>query len=202
MEQILEWITSTVNSLGYLGIMLLMFLENIFPPLPSEIVMPLAGFTATQGSLKIYWVILTGTVGTVLGTLPWYYMGWRLPERRLKRLVDQYGKWLAISIEDIENVQKWFRKHGNKVVLFGRFVPGIRTLISLPAGFNRMNFGLFLFYTTLGSAIWVGALAYSGYLLGNNYQVVASYVGSASKFVWIILAVALIVWIVRRQGKK
>jgi len=199
MEQILDWITSTVNSLGYVGIMLLMFLENIFPPLPSEIVMPLAGFTVTQGSLRISLVILAGTVGTVLGALPWYYIGWRLPERRLKRLVDRYGKWLAISLEDIEKVQRWFRRHGNKVVMFGRFIPGIRTLISLPAGFNRMKFGLFLFYTTLGSAIWAAVLAYSGYLLGNNYQVVGRYVGSASKFVWIIIAVALIIWIVRRQ---
>ncbi|MBD1937266.1 DedA family protein [Microcoleus sp. FACHB-68] len=195
----LDWITSTINSLGYLGIVLLMFLENIFPPMPSELIMPLAGFTATLGKLKLPYVILAGTVGSVLGALPWYYAGKYLGEDRLKKLADKYGKWLTLSSKDIEKSKQWFGKHGGIAVFFGRIVPAVRTLISLPAGLNNMHFGKFLLYTSAGSALWAALLTYAGYVLGQNYQLVEKFLGPVSKIVVVVLIVAFAIWVIRRR---
>ena len=144
-----EWITNTMNSLGYWGIGLLMFLENLFPPIPSELIMPLAGFTVAQGNMQFAPVVVAGVVGTVVGALPWYYAGKILGEQRLKSLADRYGKWLTISSKDITKATSWFDKHGGKAVFFCRLVPGVRTLISLPAGISRMPLLPFLLLSTL-----------------------------------------------------
>ena len=125
----LDWITSSINYLGYWGIVFLMFLENLFPPIPSELIMPLAGFTTTQGKLNIGFVIVAGTMGSLLGALIWYYIGKSFGEKRLKRWADRYGKWLTISGEDIEKSKKWFKKYGGIAVFFGRIIPGVRTFI-------------------------------------------------------------------------
>ena len=197
-----EWITSTMNSLGYLGIGLLMFLENLFPPIPSELIMPLAGFTISQGKMEFTPVILAGVVGTMLGALPWYYVGKLVGEENLKRLANKYGKWISVSSRDIEKVDNWFDKHGDKAVFFGRLVPGIRTLISLPAGISGMHLVPFLLYSTLGTFLWVGFLTYAGYLLGNKYDVIENYIGPVSKIVFVALIVAFIVWVVRKRKTK
>lgn len=196
----LEWITNTMNSLGYLGIGLLMFLENLFPPIPSELIMPLAGFTVAQGKMQFAPVVVAGVVGTVLGALPWYYAGKLLGEERLKSLANRYGKWLGISAKDIGKARSWFNKHGNKAVFFGRLVPGVRTLISIPAGMSSMPLVPFLLYSTLGTLLWVGLLTYSGYALGNNYYVVEEYIGPVSKIVLVALIVAFVVWVIRRKN--
>lgn len=195
----LEWITNTMDSLGYLGIGLLMFLENLFPPIPSELIMPLAGLTVAQGKLQFAPVVVAGVVGTMLGALPWYYMGKILSEQRLKRLADRYGKWLTISSKDITEAKRWFDKHGGKAVFFCRIVPGVRTLISLPAGISNMRLVPFLLYSTLGTLLWVGTLTYAGYVLGENYELVEQYLGPVSKIVLFALIVAFIVWFVRRK---
>ncbi|MBW4576107.1 MAG: DedA family protein [Aphanothece sp. CMT-3BRIN-NPC111] len=197
-----EWITSTMNSLGYLGIGLLMFLENLFPPIPSELIMPLAGFTISQGKMEFTPVILAGVVGTMLGALPWYYVGKLVGEENLKRLANKYGKWISVSSRDIEKVNNWFDKHGDKAVFFGRLVPGIRTLISLPAGISGMHLVPFLLYSTLGTFLWVSLLTYAGYLLGNKYDVIENYIGPVSKIVFVALIVAFIVWVVRKRKTK
>lgn len=197
-----EWITSTMNSLGYLGIGLLMFLENLFPPIPSELIMPLAGFTIAQGNMEFLPVILAGVLGTMLGALPWYYVGKLVGEENLKRLANKYGKWISVSSRDIEKADNWFDKHGEKAVFFGRLVPGIRTLISLPAGLSGMPLVPFLLYSTIGTLLWVGLLTYSGYLLGNNYHIVEEYIGPISKIVAVVLLVAFVVWILRKKKIK
>lgn len=198
----LEWITNFMNSWGYLGIVLLMFLENIFPPIPSELVMPLAGFTATQGKLNLLFAIASGTLGSILGALPWYYAGKYLGEEHLKRWADRYGKWLTVSKKDIEKATKWFDKHGGKAVVICHLVPGIRTLISVPAGIHRMNLVPFLIYTALGAGFWAAALAIAGYKLGQNYQFIEKYLGPTSKIVLVILVVAAIAWFMRRKQNK
>ncbi|HLO87498.1 MAG TPA: DedA family protein [Nostocaceae cyanobacterium] len=203
----LEWITNTINSLGYWGIALLMFVENLFPPIPSELIMPLAGFTASPhqpggAKLNIIGVFLAGVLGSVLGALVWYYPGKFLGERRLKKLADKYGKWLTISSKDIDKAKNWFNNKGSKAVLIGRLVPGIRTLISVPAGLSDMPIVPFLFYTTLGSAAWVGLLTYSGYLLGSQYNLVDEYLAPVSKVVLGGLVLIFIVWILRRKRKN
>ncbi|WP_413199762.1 DedA family protein [Nostoc piscinale] len=200
----LEWITNTINSLGYVGIALLMFVENLFPPIPSELIMPLAGFTAraTPDRLNILGVFFAGLVGSVAGALVWYYPGKFLGEQRLKRWADQYGKWLTISSKDITKAKHWFDSQGSKAVLIGRLVPGIRTLISVPAGISNMPLLPFLFYTTLGSAAWVGLLTYSGYILGSQYELVDKYLAPVSKIVLGTLVLAFVVWILKRRQKR
>jgi membrane protein DedA with SNARE-associated domain len=198
----LDWITSTINSLGYLGIALLMFLENIFPPVPSEVIMPLAGFTVTQGKLSLVYVIVAGIVGSVLGALPWYYAGKQLGEDRLKKFADQYGKWLTLSGKDIDKSKQWFDKHGGIAVSFCRLVPGVRTLISVPAGIDNMHLVPFLLYSTFGTALWVSMLTYAGFVLGQNYKLVEKFLAPASGVVIVALIVAFVIWITRRKNKQ
>lgn len=197
-----EWITNTMNSLGYWGIGLLMFLENLFPPIPSELIMPLAGFTVARGDMEFAPVIVAGVLGTVLGALPWYYAGKILGEQRLKKLADRYGRWLTISSKDITKAKSWFDKQGGKAVFICRLVPGVRTLISLPAGISRMPLVPFLLYSTLGTLLWVGLLTYAGYVLGDNYELVDEYLGPISKIVLASLIFAFIIFVVKRNMRR
>lgn len=189
-----EWITNTMNSLGYLGIGLLMFLENLFPPIPSELIMPLAGYTATFPNTQIQVIpaITAGVIGTILGAIPWYYAGLLLGQQRLQLLASRYGKWIGISGDDIEKSTNWFQKHGSKAVLFGRLVPGIRTLISIPAGISKMPVVPFFIYSTIGTIAWVTLLTYAGYFLGKNYKLVEDYIDVITKVVvfGVLLAIA------------
>lgn len=195
----LQWVTGVMNSMGYLGIVLLMFLENVFPPIPSELIMPLAGFTATQGKLSLVGVIVAGMIGSVLGALPLYFAGKLAGEERLKAWADRYGKWLTLSGDDIEKAKSWFEQHGGKAVLFGRLVPGVRSLISIPAGLSAMPLPLFLLYSALGTGIWAGILAWAGQLLGKNYRKVDQYSGPAAYVVLGLLLVGFAVWVARRK---
>jgi membrane protein DedA with SNARE-associated domain len=197
-----EWITNTMSSLGYLGIGLLMFAENIFPPIPSELIMPLAGFTVAKGEMNFVFAVLAGVLGTVLGALPWYYAGKIVSEERLRALADKYGKWMALSGKDIDKADRWFDRHGNQAVFFCRLVPGVRTLISLPAGISGMPLAPFLLYSTLGTTLWVGLLTYLGFVLGDNYDLVDEYLGPVSKIVLGLLVVAFIAWVVLKKQKS
>lgn len=190
-----EWITRTMESLGYLGIGLLMFLENLFPPIPSELIMPLAGFTVSQGRMNFQYAVLAGVLGTMLGALPWYYAGKLLGETYLRAWVDRYGKWLGLSAKEFDAANRWFYRHGGKAVLFCRLVPGVRTLISLPAGVSSMRLGPFLVYSTIGTTLWVTLLTYAGYLLGDHYDLVDEYLGPVSKIVLAGLVLAFGVWL-------
>lgn len=197
-----EWITSTMTSMGYVGIALLMFAENIFPPIPSELIMPLAGFTVAQGQMNFVLAVVAGVVGTMLGALPWYYAGKLLGEERLKSLADKYGKWITVSSRDIDKADNWFDRHGSKAVFFCRLVPGVRTLISLPAGLSEMHLVPFLIYSTIGSALWIVALTYAGYLLGDNYDRVDEYLGPVSKIVLVTLIIWFALWVGRRMMRR
>ena len=128
------WVTDTIYSLGYAGIVVLMVLENVFPPIPSEVIMPLAGFMVSQGKFSLIGIIAAGTAGSVLGALPFYYIGRWINEERLKALADRYGRWLTVSGNDIERSKAWFDKHGRTAIILGRLVPAVRSLISIPAG--------------------------------------------------------------------
>lgn len=198
----LEWIRQLMESLGYGGIVVLMFLENVFPPIPSEVIMPLAGFTSTQGRLNFIGVVLAGVLGSVLGALPLYYLGRFVGEERLKQWADSYGKWLTVSSKEIERSDQWFERHGSKAVFFCRLVPGIRSLISIPAGLSGMRLIPFLLYTALGAGIWTTVLAYLGRLLGQNYELVDRYLGPVTYVVVGGLLIALIVWVIRRRKSQ
>lgn len=199
----LDWISDLLNSWGYLGIVLLMCLENVFPPIPSELIMPASGFAAARGELNILGVILAGTLGSVLGTTPLYILGRLVSEDRLAGWADRYGKWLTLSGKDIRAADDWFDAHGHKAVLFGRLVPGIRSLLSIPAGLSEMPFWKYLLYTSIGTAIWASALAVAGYALGENYEQIEHLIGPigyvvlAGLVIWALLAIARR----RRQGQ-
>lgn len=189
-----EWITNLVEQLGYLGIALLMFLENLFPPLPAEVIMPMAGFTAARGELHIIGVLLSGTAGTLAGALFWYGIARKLGEERLKRWADRHGRFITMSGDDIAKINHWFDRRAGWAVPLGHLVPGIRTLISIPAGIFRMGVPRFIFLTLLGAGAWTSALGLAGYALGSRYEDVERYVGPASTA--IIAAIAL--WYIYR----
>lgn len=197
-----ETIINIITSLGYRGIGLLMFAENLFPPIPSELIMPLAGFTVAQGKMNFALAVLAGVMGTIFGALPWYYVGRIVGEQRIKRLADKYGKWITVSSKDIDKAKGWFERYGNNAVLFGRIVPGVRTLISLPAGINEMPLMPFLIYSTIGTTLWVLFLTGAGYLLGNNYKLVDVYLAPVSKGVLVLILVAFAVWIFRKKQQS
>ena len=152
-----------------------MFLENIIPPIPSEIIMPLGGFFVYQQKLNFFILVFWGLLGTILGSLPWYYLGRLVNEKRLSNLLDKKGKYLGISSNNLSKSKSWFDKYGVSLVFWGRLVPGIRTLISVPAGIELMPLKKFLIWTTLGSLIWVALLTYAGYLFGENYPIIETY---------------------------
>jgi membrane protein DedA with SNARE-associated domain len=205
-EWIATWVEQTMVALGYVGIAFLMFMENLFPPIPSELIMPLAGYTAgTTGKLAIAPAIIAGVVGTVLGAFPWYYLGKILGENRIKSWLGKHGKWIGISVEELEKTQRWFHKHGNKAVLFGRMIPVIRTLVSLPAGFSNMPMPQFLVYSTIGTLGWVSLLTGIGYWLGLqklDYHLVDEYLGPVSKVIAVILVMIFVVWVVRHWKNR
>ena len=197
-----EWIPNVMNQLGYWGIGLLMFLENLFPPIPSELIMPLAGFTVAKGQMDFIMVVIAGVVGTILGAFPWYYIGKFISEERLEHFADKYGKWISVTSKDIKKANNWFNEHGGKAVFFCRLVPGVRTLISLPAGINNMPLIPFTLYSTLGTTVWVTFLTFLGYKLGDHYELVDQYLGPVSKIVLAIIVIFFILWVVRKQMRR
>lgn len=197
-----EWIINTMTSLGYVGIALLMFSENLFPPIPSELIMPLAGFSVSQGEMGLIPAITAGVIGTILGAFPWYYLGRVFDESKLEKLANKYGKWIFVSGGDIEKANKWFNKYGNIAVLLGRLVPGVRTLISLPAGMNQMKMTPFIIYSTIGTLVWVSLLTTAGYILGENYTLIEKYIAPLSKIALLSIGFLFVIWIIRKQMKK
>ncbi|WP_312518953.1 DedA family protein [Massilia sp.] len=180
-----DFITEFMQNSGYFGVFALMALENIFPPIPSELIMPFAGFVAARGDLSVVGVLIAGTAGSVAGALPWYYAGKVYGKERLEKLADRHARWLTVTHGDIEHAMDAFEKHGRKVVLLGRLIPAIRTLISVPAGLAKMPLAQFLLYSTVGSLLWTGILTGAGYLLESQYERVADYVDPVSKAVLI-----------------
>ncbi|HEY9865564.1 MAG TPA: DedA family protein [Candidatus Obscuribacterales bacterium] len=197
-----EWITNTMNSLGYLGIGLLMFLENLFPPIPSELIMPLAGFTVSRGEMQFFPAVVAGVVGTILGAFPWYYAGKFFGEERLRDLADKYGKWITVTGRDIDKANNWFTRYGGMAVFLCRLVPGVRTLISLPAGLNNMPLIPFIIYSTIGTTLWVSFLTGAGYLLGDHYDLVEEYIGPISKIALLSLVIGFGLWVLRKNMRK
>jgi membrane protein DedA with SNARE-associated domain len=194
----LEWIQTIMDTLGYPGIAILMFLEVVFPPIPSEVIMPLGGFASNKGSLNMFGVVTAGTAGSMAGAIVFYYVGKIVGTERLVMLADKYGKWLTVSGEDVKKADHWFDRHGEKVVLLCRLVPGIRSLVSLPAGVAMMKIVPFLLYTLIGTVIWNIALTGAGYFLGKNYELVDQYMGDSGKIVLgVLAALAVILYVVR-----
>lgn len=169
-EQLAFWIEQLIVGLGYIGIAIVMLIENVFPPIPSELVMPLAGFFAADGKFSFAGVWVAGTVGSVMGALVLYYVGYWANRLALRYLITRYGRWVGLSVHDVDRALHAFARHGDVIVFVGRLIPIIRSLISIPAGMQRMPLGRFLVFTAAGSAIWTGVLTYAGMLFGQNWS--------------------------------
>lgn len=189
-----EWVTGIVERTGYLGVAFLMFAENVFPPIPSELIMPLAGFQAARGELNIVLLVLAGSAGSLLGAWFWYEVGRRVGADRLKRWTERHGRWLTMGPEEVDRAQDWFGRHGGVAVLLGRMVPAVRTLISVPAGIAGMPLGPFLAYSAAGTLAWTGLLAGAGYLLEGQYERVSGWLNPASN----IAFAAIVLWYLYR----
>lgn len=196
-----DWVIGFIESWGYGGVLLLMLLENVFPPIPSELIMPFAGFVVARGELDVAGVVLAGTAGSLLGTLPWYWAGRRVGRERLRGWVERHGRWLTITPEEVDRAGDWFKRHGGGAVLLGRLVPAVRTVISAPAGLERMPLPSFLLYSAVGSALWTTLLTGVGYGLESRYQQVERWLDPLMNVVFGAL-VALYLWRVVRQPQR
>lgn len=188
-----EWIIDLIQQYGYPAIAALMFLENIFPPLPSELIMPFAGFVAARGKLDPFLVVLCGTFGSLAGTIPWYLAGRAVGMERMHRWAGRHGRWLAVSRSDLASAQAWFERRGALAVALGRLVPALQSVISAPAGIARMPIQVFLLWSAVGSLIWTSLLAGVGYLLENRYEQVVNWLDPVSKII-VAAAIAAYLW--------
>jgi membrane protein DedA with SNARE-associated domain len=198
---VFDWITGLIARMGYFGIAMLMFLENVVPPIPSELIMPLAGFVASKGEMRHVFALIAGTAGSFIGAYLWFYAARRIGERRLRRFVYKYGKWVALSCADIDVANHWFQRRGAIAVFIGRLIPGVRTFISVPAGLSSMSALKFSFYTLLGTVLWTGLLLLAGHILRENFELVSGYVGVLSNVVFAIFA-ATLVWRYVQQWRR
>ena len=185
----------TIQTMGYPGIAILMFIENLFPPIPSEVVMPFAGFLVNKGEMSFTGIMIAGTLGAVLGAGAIYFIGIKLGEKRLRRWVDRNGKYLLLSEDELDSSLETFNEHGKKMVLFGRLIPTIRSLISIPAGLEKMNIPVFLLFTLIGTTIWNLLLAGGGIYLGQNWQQILGWIDTYSYVVYAILGSLLLYYI-------
>ncbi|MGW7414947.1 DedA family protein [Streptomyces sp. NPDC054863] len=194
-----QWINSLMETMGAPGAGLAIALENLFPPLPSEVILPLAGFAAGTGQMSLWAALLWTTAGSVVGALALYGVGALLGRDRTVAIA---AKLPLVKVSDIERTEAWFAKHGAKAVLFGRMIPIFRSLISVPAGIERMSIPVFLGLTTLGSAVWNTLFVLAGYLLGDNWEEVTGYVSVYSKVVLVVAVFAVAAFVGVRVFKK
>jgi membrane protein DedA with SNARE-associated domain len=198
----LHWITHLVNSLNYWGVAILMAVENVVLPIPSEIIMPFAGFKTARDQMTLLGVIVAGTAGSVLGALPLYYGGYALGEDRLRKWIQRYGKWVLLRPKDLDRAAERFSSKSFLDVTLGQLLPGVRGLISIPAGVARMNVGLFLLANLIGTLVWCTVLAVAGRLLGRNFTKIHQFLGPTGWVILGLLVAALAYWLLRRKMRS
>lgn len=183
-----DWITSVMSDFGYFGIFLLIMLENVFPPIPSEVILTVGGFMTTTTTMTIPGVIMASTAGSVVGAVALYGVGLLLDVERLEKIIDKYGNWLRVKKSDIHKADAWFDRFGIWTVFFGRLIPLVRSLISIPAGMSNMKFWLFLTFTTLGTLIWNTVLVFVGEAVGDNREQIMHQLELYSNVVYVLIA--------------
>jgi len=205
LDKIAIWVQGIIEALGYVGLGLVMFIENIFPPIPSEAVLPMAGWLAFEkrGGFTLWGFTLVGVLGSVAGAMVFYAAGHWFGEERVRYLLRRFGKWLLLSEADFDTALAWFNRYGELVIFFGRMVPIVRSLISVPAGLANMNMGRFTIYTAIGTALWSFLLALAGFILGQNWQLVMEWIGRYEKIVLVLGVVVVVVFVVKRlHGRR
>lgn len=200
-----NWITDFMEQFGYLGIFLMIALENVFPPIPSEVILPFGGFMTTYSGLTVPGVIAAATGGSVLGAAILYGVGLLLDVERLEKIVDRWGHILRVTKKDIHKADAWFDKYGYWTVLFCRMVPLIRSLISIPAGMSNMKFPLFLLFTTIGTLIWNVILVSVGAALGESWEDITNFMDIYSNIAYTLIGIGIIVfviWFIRKKKRS
>jgi membrane protein DedA with SNARE-associated domain len=193
------WVASVIQSMGEVGVGLLVALENLVPPIPSEIVLSMAGYLASEGRVNVVLVWIAATAGSVIGALALYWLGYALGEDRLKRWLDHIP---LVDPDDLNRADRWFEKHEKGAVLFGRCAPVVRSLVSIPAGANHMRIGLFTLLTTLGSGVWNMIFVGGGYALGSNFQQLGRYSNYFDYAMYAFFAITIGTWVVKKVRKR
>jgi membrane protein DedA with SNARE-associated domain len=187
-----DWTIRLIDQTGYVGIFLLMFLETVFPPIPSEVIMPVAGARAARGPLSLWGVIASGTAGAMLGNLFWYALARVIGMKRFRPFIENYGRWLTMDWDDVEKAERLFGRFGGTIVSIGRMLPTIRSVISIPAGLLHMRLKTFLLWSTLGTAIWTAVLASAGWGLGMAFDDIERILGPLSTAIIVLIVVAYV----------
>lgn len=201
-DSLTQWVTDVIDALGYPGVAFLVALENVFPPIPSEVVLPLSGFVAGRGDASLLIMIVAATIGSVVGALILYGLAAWIGPTNLHRFVGRWGRWFQVKPDDLGRAEAWFDRRANTAVLVGRCVPLIRSIVSIPAGFRRMPLVPFVVNTTIGSLVWNTALIGAGALLGDRWESVGDYIGIL-QWVVIVVIVGLVAWFLwRRLGSR
>lgn len=196
------WATDVIESLGYWGLAFLVALENVFPPIPSEVILPLAGFLTGDGRMNFFIAVFAATVGSVAGALILYGVGHWFGEQRLRALINRWGKWLGFKESDVDKADGWFDRYGSVAVMLCRVVPIVRSLISIPAGLRKMPVMSFILYTAIGSGVWNTVLIGAGWLLGDNWEEVEQYVGYLQYLVIAAVLIFGVWWVWNRIIKR
>jgi membrane protein DedA with SNARE-associated domain len=202
LDWIGEWVTGVIETLGYPGLTVLVALENVFPPIPSEIILPLAGFLVGQNRFSFLLVLIATTLGSLIGALILYAVGLAIGQRRVTSLVQRFGHWALLTPDDLTRAENWFDRYGPIAVFTGRLLPVVRSLVSIPAGYRRMPLGQFLLLTGCGSALWNGALVGLGWALGENWHVIEEYVGWLQYIVIAVVAVLVLRFVWQRLRER
>lgn len=189
----IDWVTGIVAAGGWPGVLLLMFLENLFPPIPSEVIMPLAGFAAARGQMSFGLALIAGIVGTLLGNAFWYELSRAIGSDRIRPLFARYGRWFAVDDRDFDRAEAKLVKHGPAALFFGRLLPGIRTVISIPAGLAHIPRHVFYLWTALGSTVWITLLISAGYWMEDHYDRIAGWLEPLS-YVVVAAIVGAYLW--------
>ena len=192
-----DWVVRLIEQSGYLAVGFLMFLETVFPPIPSEIIMSVAGVAAAKGQMTLGGAIASGTAGAMIGNIFWYLAARALGIIRLKPLIERHGRWLTMDWQEVERAEGWFRRNGTFFVFVGRMLPTVRSLVSIPAGLLKMRFKTFVIASTIGTAGWTAALAYAGYELRGRFHEVDKWIGPISNAILVTLLLGY-VWRVLR----
>ena len=196
-----DWIIQLVNWAGYLGVAFLMLLETVFPPVPSEVIMTVAGVSASRGNMTLTGTIAAGTAGAMLGNWFWYWLAIKFGEARMHVFIDKYSRWLTLDWEEVERGERLFERYGSTIVLVARMIPTLRSLISIPAGLFGMSLRRFLVFSTIGTAGWSAALAGAGYFLGSQFDDIEKWLGPLSTLVIVAIVVTYVWRLVRWKPK-
>lgn len=196
------WVENIISTMGYPGLYLVMFLENVFPPIPSEVVLPLAGSLTLSGKFSIPMITFVGMLGSLTGAFLFYGLGKWLGEPRVRQLMSKFGKYALLSTDDLDRSLEWFDKYDDWVIFFSRMVPIVRSLISIPAGIASMNFAKFSFYTVLGTALWSFVLSFGGRLLGEQWPLIADYINTYQNVVLVLAVIGVVVFVGYRLFRK